>query len=71
MFLIRANGAVVSREAVKSAWGNEFAHLRLFPGDTIVVPDKSVKPSALRGFLALTQVFSQVMYGVAAASVVF
>jgi len=71
MFLIRANGAVVSRDAVKSAWGNEFAHLTLFPGDTIVVPDKSVKPSALRGFLALTQVFSQVMYGVAAASVVF
>jgi hypothetical protein len=56
---------------VKSAWGNEFYHLRLNPGDTIVVPDKSIKPSALRGFLGLSQVFSQLMYGVAAANIVF
>ena len=39
---------------------------QLRPGDTIVVPDKSVKPSALRGFLAIPAIFSQVMYGVAA-----
>src|SRR5204862_12229 len=59
MFLIRANGAVISRESVKGPWGTEFYHLKLFPGDTIIVPDKSVKPSALRGFLGLSQVFSQ------------
>ena len=71
MFLIRANGAVISRDSVKGAWGDEFYHLKLFPGDTIIVPDKSVKPSALRGFLGLSQVFSQLMFGVAAANVVF
>jgi protein involved in polysaccharide export with SLBB domain len=71
MFLIRANGSVISRDAVKGPWGNEFYHLKLFPGDTIIVPDKSVKPSALRGFLGLSQVFSQLMFGIAAANVVF
>jgi protein involved in polysaccharide export with SLBB domain len=71
MFLIKANGAVVSRQSVKGPWGDEFSRLRLSPGDTIVVPDKSVKPSALRGFLAIPAIFSQVMYGVAAANVVF
>jgi protein involved in polysaccharide export with SLBB domain len=71
MFLVRANGAVVSRESVKGAWGDEFMRLRLNPGDTIVVPDKTIKPSALRGFLDWTQTFSQLMVGVAAIRVVF
>ena len=71
IFLVRANGAVVSRDSVKGPWGNEFFHLKLNPGDTIIVPDKSVKPSAFRGFLGLSQIFSQLIFGVAAASVVF
>jgi protein involved in polysaccharide export with SLBB domain len=71
MFLIKANGAVVSRASVKGPWGDEFYRLRLSPGDTIVVPDKSVKPSALRGLLAIPGIFSSVMFGVAAANVVF
>jgi protein involved in polysaccharide export with SLBB domain len=71
MFLVRANGAVIARESVKGAWGNEFNHLKLNPGDTLIVPDKSVKPSAARYLLAIPAIFSQVMYGVAAASVVF
>lgn len=71
MLIVRANGAVISRESVKSSWGNEFYHLKLSPGDTIVVPDKTIKPSALRGFLDWSQIFSQMMFGVAAANVVF
>ena len=71
MFLVRANGTVVSRESVKSAWGNEFLHLRLNPGDTIVVPDKTIKPSALRGVLDWTQLFAQLGLGIAAIKVVF
>jgi protein involved in polysaccharide export with SLBB domain len=71
LFLVRANGAVVSRESVKGPWGTEFFHLKLSPGDTIVVPDKSLKPSALRGFMNLSQFFSQIMFAAAAANVVF
>ena len=71
MFIVRANGAVISRDAVKGAWGNEFYRLKLSPGDTIVVPDKTIKASALRGMLDWSQVFSQMMFGAVAASVVF
>jgi len=71
MFLVRANGSVVSRESVKSAWGNEFMHLKLNPGDTIVVPDKTLKPSGLRQVLDWTQLFSQMALGIAAFTVVF
>ena len=71
MFLIRANGAVVSRDSVNSTWGDEFLKLKLNPGDTIVVPDKTIKPSALRGVLDWTQLFSQLAFGVAAIHAVF
>ena len=71
MFLVRANGAVVSRDSVKNVWGDEFLKLKLNPGDTIVVPDKTIKPSALRGVLDWTQLFSQLAFGVAAIHAVF
>jgi protein involved in polysaccharide export with SLBB domain len=69
-FVIRANGDVISRDAVKTAWGNQFASLRLNPGDTIVVPEKTFKPSALRGVLDWSQVFSQFALGAAAINVI-
>jgi protein involved in polysaccharide export with SLBB domain len=68
-FVIRADGSVVSHESVKGPWGNRFAELRLNPGDTIVVPDKTLRPTALRGFLDWTQIFSQLALGAAAVQV--
>ena len=68
-FLIRANGEVVGYSAANTAWGNGFDNLHIYPGDTIVIPEKTFKPSALRGFLDWSQVFSQVAIGVAAISV--
>ena len=70
MFVVRANGAVVSRTVVKSAWTDAFQHLKLYPGDTIVVPEKTIKPSALRGLLDWSQIFSQLAFGVAAINVI-
>lgn len=67
MFVVRANGAVVSRTVVKGGpWDEKFFHLKLYPGDTIIVPEKTIKPSALRGLLDWTQVFSQLAFGAAA-----
>ena len=68
-FVIRADGSVVSHASVKGPWGNKFAELRLNPGDTIVVPDKTLRPTALRGFLDWTQIFSQLALGAAAINV--
>jgi protein involved in polysaccharide export with SLBB domain len=64
-FIIRANGDVIGRDATKTVWGNEFANLRLNPGDTIVVPEKTFRGSALRGLLDWSQVFSQLAIGAA------
>jgi hypothetical protein len=53
----------------KGLWGNEFNNLRMNPGDTIVVPDKTFKPSAVRGVLDWSNMFSQFALGAAALSI--
>jgi protein involved in polysaccharide export with SLBB domain len=68
-FVIRADGSVVGRAGVKGVWGNKFNDLHLYPGDTIVVPDKTLRPTALRGLLDWTQIFSQLAIGAAAVNV--
>lgn len=68
-FIIRADGEVVSRAGWSGPWGNSFDSLRLNPGDTIVVPDKTIKPSALNGVLQWSGLFSQFALGAAALSV--
>lgn len=69
-FIIRADGEVVSRETTSGLWGNTFDSLPLYPGDTVVVPEKLFKPSAMRGFLDWSQVFSQLALGAAAVNVI-
>ncbi|MFP5249436.1 MAG: SLBB domain-containing protein [Acidobacteriota bacterium] len=68
-FVIRADGEVVSRDSVNSPWGNHFNSLHLNPGDTLVIPEKNITASALRGFLAWSQLFSQLAFGAAAISI--
>lgn len=70
IFVIRADGSVISRAAESGIWGNEFDNLRMNPGDTIVVPEKTFKPSALRQVLDYSQLFSQFALGAAALSVI-
>ena len=58
-FIIRADGSVISRAAANTLWGNTFDALPMNPGDTIVVPQKVVKPSALLNAMAWTGLFAQ------------
>lgn len=69
-FIIRADGEVVSRDSLNSVWGDEFRNLRINPGDTVVVPEKTYKPSAIRGLIDWSQVFSQLALGAAAVNVI-
>ena len=70
-FVIRADGSVISRAvADKNYFESGFSQLRLNPGDTVVVPDKTLRPSAVRAFADWTQVFSQLAIGAAAIDVV-
>jgi hypothetical protein len=59
-FIIRADGEVVSRRGGETIWsGSEFSSLRINPGDTIVIPEKTYKPSVLNNVMNWTQVGAQ------------
>ena len=70
-FVIHADGSVISSVALKGVgfWGKDFNQLRLHPGDTIIVPDKTLRPTALRNVLDWSQIFSQLALGAAAINV--
>jgi protein involved in polysaccharide export with SLBB domain len=69
-FLIRADGEVVSSDLGKGIWSDKFKELRVYPGDTIVVPEKTFKPGALRTILEYSSVFSSLALGAAALTVI-
>ncbi len=66
-FIIRADGSVLSRQSHR---GGDFNTARLNPGDTIIIPEKTFRPSGLRELLAYTQLFSQLALGAAAINVI-
>jgi len=70
-FLVRADGSVISRSHPGGSgfFKQSFTDLRLNPGDTIVVPDKTLRPTALRSLIDWSQVFSQLALGAAAVGV--
>ncbi len=70
MFIIRADGSVLSKQSVKGLWDGGFASLRLMPGDAIVVPERLSHGSLLKGLKDWSQVFSQFALGVAAVRVI-
>jgi protein involved in polysaccharide export with SLBB domain len=60
IFLIRADGTVVSSQSHKSYWSGNFENMILMPGDTIIVPPKVRVPGGLLDVLpAITQIISQ------------
>lgn len=70
-FVIRADGSVVSRMHMngKGFFKASFEDQPMYAGDTIVVPDKTLHPTALRNFLDWSQIFSQLALGAAAIRV--
>ena len=69
-FIIRADGSIVSRETSAALWSDHFESDAVNPGDTIVVPEKPIKPSTLRDVIDWSQVFSQFAIGAAAIEVI-
>ena len=60
VFLIRADGTVVSNQHHHGLWGGGFASLTLLPGDSIIVPTKLKSPTSFMQQLPfLTQILSQ------------
>jgi protein involved in polysaccharide export with SLBB domain len=71
IFIIRADGSVVSRQYLsRSVWeGDQFDRLPVYPGDTIVVPTSVNKATLLRGLTDWSSVFSQFALGAAAIEI--
>jgi protein involved in polysaccharide export with SLBB domain len=59
MFVIRADGTVVSRQSRNLHVHGGIEMLRLLPGDAIIVPEKIRGPSRLSDLLQATQLASQ------------
>jgi polysaccharide export outer membrane protein len=69
-FVLRANGATVSRHQHSNLVVNNFNTLRLMPGDTIVVPEKVNRGAAIQGLLPWVSIFSSFAIGAAGLAAV-
>jgi polysaccharide export outer membrane protein len=70
-FILRADGSVFSRGEKQSIFASgSFDNARLYPGDTIVVPEKMVRPSSLREVAEWTALMSQLSISAAAIDVI-
>lgn len=74
MFVLRADGSVLSRRDVSGFFGGGFDSLALMPGDTLVVPEKldreTTRNFVVRQLKDFTQILSQFGLGVAAIKVI-
>ena len=72
IFIIRADGSVVSRQYLDhTLWTDDkFNREVIYPGDTIVVPEQLNKTTLLRGLTDWSAVFSQFALGAAAIQVI-
>jgi polysaccharide biosynthesis/export protein len=69
IFVIRADGTVISKQSKNSTFHEKFENLKLLPGDAIVVPEKLKTPGASK-VLEFTQGISQSALTAAALSTV-
>jgi protein involved in polysaccharide export with SLBB domain len=58
IFVIRADGTVVSRQSRNSHSHGSYGNLKLLPGDAIVVPEKLIVPGGLQKFANYAQIIS-------------
>jgi protein involved in polysaccharide export with SLBB domain len=70
-YVVRASGAVISKQYSSSLRGNSFDSIGLYPGDTVVIPLNLNKGKTLRLIVDIAQIVGQFGIAIAAANVVF
>lgn len=68
-FVIRADGSVVAREMRSRLFSSSFDSLRMYPGDTLVMPTNVTRTSLLRSLTDWSQVIANFGLGAAAINV--
>ena len=69
IFVLRADGTVVSRQSISGVRKANFNHLRLYPGDTIILPPRLERGAFVRGLRDWSQLVSNFVLGAAAVKV--
>jgi protein involved in polysaccharide export with SLBB domain len=69
MFVVRADGSVVSRTTNAVLFSKSFDTLRMNPGDTLIVPTYINRPTFARSFMDWSQIFTNLALGAAAINV--
>ncbi len=69
MFVIRADGSVVSRRNSPALFAKSFDSLSMSPGDTLIVPTYINRSTFVRGLIDWSQIFSNFALGAAAVNV--
>jgi protein involved in polysaccharide export with SLBB domain len=69
-YVIRAGGDVISKQYSSSLRGSGFDSVRLFPGDTVVIPLNLDKGKTLRLFVDIAQIVGQFGIAIAAANTI-
>jgi protein involved in polysaccharide export with SLBB domain len=70
-YLIRADGSVISKQQISSLRRDGFDSLRVFPGDSVVVPLNVTKGTNLRSIVDIATIVGQFGLAIAATSIVF
>ena len=70
-YVIRASGAVLSKQYSSSLRGNSFDSLHIYPGDTVVIPLNLTKGNTLRTIVSIAQIVGQLGIAIAAGNTVF
>lgn len=69
MFVVRADGSVVSRSVNTVLFSKSFDAVRMNPGDSLIVPTYINRPTFARSFMDWSQIFSNLALGAAAVNV--
>lgn len=67
IFVVRANGGVVNKDASTTFWSGGFDSMILMPGDSVVVPEQTDRGSFVRGLKDWSSILFN--FGLAAAAI--
>jgi len=67
IFVVRANGGVVNKDASSTFWSGGFDSMILMPGDAVIVPEQTDKGSFVRGLKDWSTILFN--FGLAAAAI--
>jgi protein involved in polysaccharide export with SLBB domain len=70
-YVIRADGSVISKQQISSLRRDGFDSLRVYPGDSVVVPLNLTKGLAIRSIVDIATIAGQFGLAIAAATLVF